>query len=64
MAAAATRKEQDRDHFFTGEGEGCEEPLERDGTTRRSRREKRHVGRLGCARLRFRDPTLCVGGTR
>ncbi|OWM65106.1 hypothetical protein CDL15_Pgr002266 [Punica granatum] len=24
----------DRDHLFTGEGEGCEEPFERDGTTR------------------------------
>ncbi|OWM77068.1 hypothetical protein CDL15_Pgr002592 [Punica granatum] len=37
----------DHDHLFTGEGEGCEEPFERDGTTRRSRGEKWHVGRLG-----------------
>ncbi|PKI37344.1 hypothetical protein CRG98_042266 [Punica granatum] len=35
----------DRDHLFTREGEGCEEPFERDGTTRRSRGEKRHVVR-------------------
>ncbi|PKI76454.1 hypothetical protein CRG98_003153 [Punica granatum] len=35
----------DRDHLFTGEGEGCEEPFERDGTILRSRGEKRHVGR-------------------
>ncbi|OWM64716.1 hypothetical protein CDL15_Pgr005979 [Punica granatum] len=37
----------DRDHLFTGEGEGCEEPFERDGTTRRSRGKKWHIGRLG-----------------
>ncbi|PKI58537.1 hypothetical protein CRG98_021069 [Punica granatum] len=35
----------DSDHLFTGEGEGCEEPFERDGTTRRSRGRKWHVGR-------------------
>ncbi|OWM76930.1 hypothetical protein CDL15_Pgr021212 [Punica granatum] len=33
----------DRDHLFTEEGEGCEEPFERDGTTRRSREVKWHV---------------------
>ncbi|OWM72780.1 hypothetical protein CDL15_Pgr024832 [Punica granatum] len=33
----------DRDHLFTGEGEGGEEPLERDGTTRQSRGKKWHV---------------------
>ncbi|OWM90787.1 hypothetical protein CDL15_Pgr002710 [Punica granatum] len=33
----------DRDHLFTREGEGCEGPLEHDGTTRRSRGEKRHM---------------------
>ncbi|PKI53384.1 hypothetical protein CRG98_026224 [Punica granatum] len=33
----------DRDHLFTGESEGCEEPLECDGTTRRSRGRKRIV---------------------
>ncbi|PKI42016.1 hypothetical protein CRG98_037594 [Punica granatum] len=37
----------DRDHLFTGESEGCEEPFERDGTTHRSRGKKWHVGRLG-----------------
>ncbi|PKI53387.1 hypothetical protein CRG98_026227 [Punica granatum] len=37
----------DRDHLFTGESEGCEEPLEHDGTTGQSRGRKRHVG--GCA---------------
>ncbi|OWM77182.1 hypothetical protein CDL15_Pgr027120 [Punica granatum] len=35
----------DRDHLFMEEGEGCEEPLERDGTTRQSRGKKWHVGR-------------------
>ncbi|OWM74513.1 hypothetical protein CDL15_Pgr005092 [Punica granatum] len=33
----------DRDHLFTGEGEGCEEPLEHDGTTRQSRGAKWHA---------------------
>ncbi|PKI38840.1 hypothetical protein CRG98_040768 [Punica granatum] len=28
----------DRDHIFTGESEGCEEPFERDGTTRNANR--------------------------
>ncbi|OWM76868.1 hypothetical protein CDL15_Pgr010255 [Punica granatum] len=42
----------DRDHLFTGEGEGGEEPFERDGTTRRSRGRKWHVDEIRCARLR------------
>ncbi|PKI78843.1 hypothetical protein CRG98_000768 [Punica granatum] len=42
----------DRDHLFTGEGEGCEEPFKRDGTTRQSRGEERHVVR---ARTRARE---------
>ncbi|PKI74821.1 hypothetical protein CRG98_004839 [Punica granatum] len=33
----------DRDHLFKGEGEGCDEPFERDGTTRQSRGRNRHV---------------------
>ncbi|OWM80556.1 hypothetical protein CDL15_Pgr015568 [Punica granatum] len=33
----------DRDHLFTGKGEGCEEPFERDGTTRQSRGRRWHV---------------------
>ncbi|PKI75393.1 hypothetical protein CRG98_004222 [Punica granatum] len=37
----------DHDHLFTEEGEGCEEPFERDGATRRSRGKKWHIGRLG-----------------
>ncbi|PKI71903.1 hypothetical protein CRG98_007708 [Punica granatum] len=39
----------DRDHLFTGKGEGCEEPLERDGTTRRSRGKKWNVVYSVCA---------------
>ncbi|OWM90291.1 hypothetical protein CDL15_Pgr014129 [Punica granatum] len=39
----------DRDHLFTGEGEGCEEPFERDGTTRQGRGAKWHAWR---ARMR------------
>ncbi|OWM87227.1 hypothetical protein CDL15_Pgr021216 [Punica granatum] len=39
----------DHDHLFTGEGEGYEEPFERDGTTRQSRGEKWQVVR---ARMR------------
>ncbi|PKI68878.1 hypothetical protein CRG98_010733 [Punica granatum] len=39
----------DRDHLFTGESEGYEEPFERDGTTRRSRGKKWHVVEVGCA---------------
>ncbi|OWM67441.1 hypothetical protein CDL15_Pgr027198 [Punica granatum] len=35
----------DRDHLFTGEGEGCEEPFERDGTTRQSHGAKWHAWR-------------------
>ncbi|PKI33204.1 hypothetical protein CRG98_046405 [Punica granatum] len=35
----------DCDHLFTGEGEGCEEPFEHDGTTRQGRGRKRHVVR-------------------
>ncbi|PKI75899.1 hypothetical protein CRG98_003698 [Punica granatum] len=35
----------DSDHLFTREGESCEEPFERDSTTRRSCGEKRHVVR-------------------
>ncbi|PKI48753.1 hypothetical protein CRG98_030854 [Punica granatum] len=35
----------DRDHLFTGEGEGCEEPLECDGTTQQSRGAKWRVVR-------------------
>ncbi|OWM63176.1 hypothetical protein CDL15_Pgr009401 [Punica granatum] len=38
----------DRDHFFTGEGEGREEPLECDGTTRRSREAKWHAWKARC----------------
>ncbi|PKI43212.1 hypothetical protein CRG98_036397 [Punica granatum] len=41
----------DRDHLFTGESEGCEEPLEHDGTTRQSRGKKWHVVGVRCARL-------------
>ncbi|OWM63156.1 hypothetical protein CDL15_Pgr027007 [Punica granatum] len=41
----------DRDHLFTGEGEGCEEPFERDGTTRRSRGTKWHAWKARCTRL-------------
>ncbi|PKI68508.1 hypothetical protein CRG98_011104 [Punica granatum] len=37
----------DRDHLFTGESEGREEPFERDGTTRRSRGKKWHVVESG-----------------
>ncbi|PKI57280.1 hypothetical protein CRG98_022319 [Punica granatum] len=33
----------DRDHLFTREGEGYEEPFERDGTTRQSRGGNRHI---------------------
>ncbi|OWM91084.1 hypothetical protein CDL15_Pgr028136 [Punica granatum] len=33
----------DRDHRFTGEGEGCEEPFKCDGTTRQSRGKEWHV---------------------
>ncbi|PKI51570.1 hypothetical protein CRG98_028032 [Punica granatum] len=39
----AVDQPSDRDHLFTGEGEGCEEPFELDGTTRQSRGKKRHV---------------------
>ncbi|PKI42990.1 hypothetical protein CRG98_036615 [Punica granatum] len=35
----------DRDHLFAREGEGCEEPFERDGTTVRSRGKKWHAWR-------------------
>ncbi|PKI61313.1 hypothetical protein CRG98_018304 [Punica granatum] len=41
----------DHDHLFTGEGEGCEEPLERDGTTRQIRERKWHVVEVQCTRL-------------
>ncbi|OWM77832.1 hypothetical protein CDL15_Pgr009379 [Punica granatum] len=41
----------DLDHLFTEEGEGCEEPFERDGTTRRSRGKKWHVVEVRCTRL-------------
>ncbi|OWM72698.1 hypothetical protein CDL15_Pgr009155 [Punica granatum] len=33
----------DRNHLFTGEGEGREEPLERVGTTRQSHGKVRYV---------------------
>ncbi|OWM77599.1 hypothetical protein CDL15_Pgr016997 [Punica granatum] len=36
----------DRDHIFTGEGEGYEEPFERDGTTPQSRGRKWHVVKI------------------
>ncbi|PKI61989.1 hypothetical protein CRG98_017621 [Punica granatum] len=39
----------DRDHLFTSEGEGCEEPFERDGSTRQSRRAKWHAWRIRSA---------------
>ncbi|PKI62779.1 hypothetical protein CRG98_016822 [Punica granatum] len=39
----------DRDHFFTGEGEGREEPLEWDGTTRQSRGAKWYAWKARCA---------------
>ncbi|PKI64644.1 hypothetical protein CRG98_014960 [Punica granatum] len=45
----------DRDHLVTREGEGCEEPVERDGTTRRSRGENRHVVEVRCAPGEFGD---------
>ncbi|OWM70411.1 hypothetical protein CDL15_Pgr008700 [Punica granatum] len=41
----------DCDHLFTREGEACEEPFERDGTTRRCRGKKWHVDEVRCARL-------------
>ncbi|PKI59332.1 hypothetical protein CRG98_020287 [Punica granatum] len=41
----------DRDHLFTGEGEGCEEPFERDGTTRQSRGTKWHAWKARCTLL-------------
>ncbi|OWM86323.1 hypothetical protein CDL15_Pgr020631 [Punica granatum] len=41
----------DRDHLFTREGEGYEEPFERDGTTRRSRGTKRHAWKARRTRL-------------
>ncbi|OWM66809.1 hypothetical protein CDL15_Pgr012401 [Punica granatum] len=39
----------DRDHLFTEEGEGCEEPFECDGMTGRSRGTKWHAWRTRCA---------------
>ncbi|PKI40908.1 hypothetical protein CRG98_038706 [Punica granatum] len=62
----------DRDHLFTREGEGCEEPFERDGTTLRSRGRKWHVesrvGWLPEYRMVFRRfwlvSALARGGTR
>ncbi|PKI51057.1 hypothetical protein CRG98_028545 [Punica granatum] len=50
----------DRDHLVTREGEGCEEPFERDGTTRRSRGENRHVVEVRCAPGRF-CPVRTIG---
>ncbi|PKI60409.1 hypothetical protein CRG98_019194 [Punica granatum] len=38
----------DRDHLFTGESEGCEKPLEREGTTRHCRERKWHVEEVRC----------------
>ncbi|OWM90631.1 hypothetical protein CDL15_Pgr023862 [Punica granatum] len=43
----------DRDHLFTGESGGCEEPFERDGTTRQGRGWKWHVKRLS-----YLDPIM------
>ncbi|OWM70400.1 hypothetical protein CDL15_Pgr008689 [Punica granatum] len=54
----------DRDHLFTGEGEGCEEPFERDGTTHRSRGKKWHVDEVRCARQGgLGTPIALVAGT-
>ncbi|PKI55888.1 hypothetical protein CRG98_023704 [Punica granatum] len=36
-------RSSDRDHLFTGEGEGGEESFECDGTTRQGREKKWHV---------------------
>ncbi|OWM76330.1 hypothetical protein CDL15_Pgr020638 [Punica granatum] len=51
----------DRDHLFTREGEGREEPFERDGTTLRSRGRKWHVEELGCTRLGDSGPDYNFG---
>ncbi|PKI59201.1 hypothetical protein CRG98_020402 [Punica granatum] len=51
----------DRDHRFTGEGEGCEEPFDRDGTTRQSRGKKWHVVGIRRARLGVLRPDYVFG---
>ncbi|PKI46861.1 hypothetical protein CRG98_032747, partial [Punica granatum] len=51
----------DRDHLFTREGEGCEEPFERDGTTLRSRGKKCYVGKLGITRVTLSGPDSLHG---
>ncbi|PKI42998.1 hypothetical protein CRG98_036612 [Punica granatum] len=51
----------DRDHLFTGKGEGCEEPLERDGTTRRSRGKKWNVVCSVCAAREVSGPECSYG---
>ncbi|OWM76953.1 hypothetical protein CDL15_Pgr011678 [Punica granatum] len=49
----------DLDHLFTGEGEGCEEPFERDGMTLRSRGKKWHVEEVSGARGYALGTRLC-----
>ncbi|OWM72949.1 hypothetical protein CDL15_Pgr016509 [Punica granatum] len=51
----------DRDHLFTGEGEGCEEPFERDGTTRQGRGAKRHAWRSGVHSVTVSGPDSSCG---
>ncbi|OWM73861.1 hypothetical protein CDL15_Pgr018921 [Punica granatum] len=52
----------DRDHLFTRDGEGCEEPLECDGTTRQSRGAKWHIVRARSRAGDPRDPILFTAG--
>ncbi|OWM87031.1 hypothetical protein CDL15_Pgr006195 [Punica granatum] len=51
----------DRDHLFTGEGEGCEEPFERDGTTRQGGGVKRHAWRSGVHSVTVSGPNSSCG---
>ncbi|PKI78551.1 hypothetical protein CRG98_001058 [Punica granatum] len=51
----------DRDHLFTGEGESCEEPFERDGMTHRSRGKKWHVVGSVCATRGVSGPECSCG---
>ncbi|PKI48247.1 hypothetical protein CRG98_031362 [Punica granatum] len=51
----------DRDHLFTREGEGCEEPFERDGTTLRSRGRKWHAWLARCAAREISGPECSHG---
>ncbi|OWM72673.1 hypothetical protein CDL15_Pgr010274 [Punica granatum] len=51
----------DRDHLFMGEGEGYEEPLERDGTTWQSRGRKWYVVEVRCTRVAALRPDYSHG---